>query len=145
MLTPSQMIATGMNPTLTLLLVGAPFYTPRRVGLWEYWGRSALSIGLAVAVAESGKRFEVWSGHPGFPSGHESFALAAVVSLAIRDWRWLILGFPAALLLSWALVDAHYHVPMDVVGAWLLAPPCALLCQALGAKRPSQTDPFRRP
>ena len=136
MLTPSQIIATATNPTLTLLLVGAPFYTPRRTPPWEFWGRSVLSISLAVAVAESGKRFEVWPGHPSFPSGHESFALAAVVSLACRDRRWLALGLPVALLMSWALVDAHYHAPVDVAGAWLLAPPCALLCQTLGRRRP---------
>ena len=134
--TPSEIIATALNPTLTLLLAGAPFYTPRPTPAWEFWARSVLSIGLAVVLAESGKRFEVWPGHPSFPSGHESFALAAVVSLTVRDRRWLALGLPLALLMSWALVDAHFHTPVDVAGAWFLAPPCALLCQRVGRRRP---------
>jgi len=87
-----------------------------------------LGIGLAVLLAESGKRFGVWPGHPSFPSGHQSFALAAAVSLTLRDIRWLWLCLPVTLLMSWALVAAGFHTPADIVGAWLISPPRALLC-----------------
>ena len=137
MLTLPQLIASATNPILTILLVGAPFYTERRTGPGEFWLRSGLGIGLAVALAEIGKRREVWAGHPTFPSGHEAFALAAAVSLAARDRRWLALGLPLTLLMSWALVAAHYHQPVDVLGSWLLAPPCVLLCQGWGRERPA--------
>lgn len=124
----ATLIADSVNPSLTLLLLAAPYYTPRRTAPREFWLRSALGIGLAVVLAESGKRYQIWPGHFSFPSGHQSFALAAIVSLAARDLRWLWLGLPVSLLMSWALVRAGFHTPVDVVGAWLIGPPCALLC-----------------
>lgn len=133
---PSSLIADAVNPASALLLLAAPFVTPRPVRAWEFWGRCFLSIGLAVALAESGKRWEVWPGHSGFPSGHETFCLAAVTCLAVRDPRWLALGLPLSALMAWALVAAHYHTPVDVAGALLTGPAPALLCQLAG-RRPA--------
>lgn len=133
-----RLIANAINPLSVLLLLGAPFVTPRPGRIprcWQYWGRCVLGVGLAVALAESGKRWEVWHGHPGFPSGHETFCLAAMTCLAARDLRWLVLGLPLSLLMAWALIAARFHTPIDVTGALLTGPGPALLCQ-LYKRRP---------
>ena len=135
MLIPSVLIANCVNPILTVFLAAAPFVGIRKSSCWEFWGRTALALGLAVVLAESGKYFQVWPGHPSFPSGHETFGLCAAANLALRNVRWLILGLPLTMLLAWALVDAHFHQPIDVVGALLVGPPCAVLFQRLGKLR----------
>ncbi len=71
----------------------------------------------------------MWPGHSGFPSGHETFCLAAMTCLAVRDPRWLCLGLPLSALMAWALVAARFHTPVDVAGALLTGPGPALLCQ----------------
>jgi len=123
------LIANAINPISVLLLLAAPFVTPRRATALEYWVRCILGVGLAVILAESGKRWEVWPGHPTFPSGHETFCLAAMTCLALRDPRWLVLGLPLSLVMAWALVAARFHTPIDVAGALLTGPGPALLCQ----------------
>ena len=133
-LTPG-LIANTVNPASVLLLLAAPFVTSRPVHAWEYWGRCFLSIGLAVILAEGGKRWEVWPGHPSFPSGHETFCLAAMTCLAVRDVRWLGVGLPLSALMAWALVAAQFHTPVDVAGALLTGPAPALLCQWYRAKK----------
>ena len=133
----APIFAKAINPILCLLVLAAPFYTPRQTPPWAYWARTVLGIGLAVILAESGKYFEVWPGHPSFPSGHETFGLAAAVSLVVWDMRWLWLAVPFIVLLSWALVAAQYHHPLDVAGAWLLGPPFALLCHRVKRRRTS--------
>jgi membrane-associated phospholipid phosphatase len=133
-----------INPLTVLLLLAAPFLTRRRTGVFEFWIRSILGIGLAVILAESGKKYEVWHGHPSFPSGHETFCLAAVTCLASRDLRWLAAGLPLALLMAWALVTAHYHTPIDILGALLTGPLPALLCQQYKRPPHPRGQPLRR-
>ena len=123
------LIANAINPISVLLLLAAPFVTPRRATALEYWVRCILGVGLAVILAESGKRWEVWPGHPTFPSGHETFCLAAMTCLAVRDLRWLCIGLPLSGLMAWVLVAARFHTPVDVAGALLTGPGPALLCQ----------------
>jgi len=82
----------------------------------------------------------VWPGHAGFPSGHETFCLAAMMCLAARDLRWLAVGLPLSLVMAWALVAAHFHTPIDVAGALLSGPGPALLCQ-LCRTRPRRGGP----
>ncbi len=130
-----RLIANAINPLSVLLLLAAPFAAPRPGRVWDYWARCVLGVGLAVALAESGKRWEVWHGHPSFPSGHETFCLAAVTCLAARDPRSLVLGLPLSLLMAWALIAARFHTPTDVAGALLTGPGPALLCQ-LYRRRP---------
>ncbi len=92
-------------------------------------------MGLAVALAEGGKRWQVWPGHPAFPSGHETLCLAAATCLVARDRRWLGLGLPLSALQAWALVRGHFHTPVEVAGALLTGPPVVLLCQTWGRRR----------
>ena len=79
--------------------------------------RSGLGIGIGVALAESGKHFQVWPGRDTFPSGHETLALAAGTCLAMRNPRWLAVALPLAALQAWALVAGHFHRPLDIAGA----------------------------
>ncbi len=130
-----QLLANAINPISALLLLAAPFVTPRTGPVRDYWGRCVLGIGLAITLAESSKHFEAWHGHPNFPSGHETFCLAAMTCLAVRDPRWLGLGLPLSLVMAWALIAAHFHTPVEVAGALLTGPGPALLCQ-LYKRRP---------
>ncbi|MBV9848391.1 MAG: hypothetical protein JO250_01770 [Armatimonadetes bacterium] len=123
-----------INPLLAVCVALAPVRSPRP---GAFWARGVAGIGLAVAAAEAGKHWVVWPGHPTFPSGHETFALAAGTLLIRRDSRWLLPVLPLSLLLAWALVEAHYHQPVDVAGALLTGPPLALLGERLLTPRRS--------
>lgn len=129
-------LTNALNAFLLFCVAAAPFLSRGGVGakLWEFWLRSALGIGLAVILAESGKRLEVWPGHPGFPSGHETLALAAATCLVVRDRRWLWAVLPLALIQAVLLVIAHFHHPVEVAGALLTGPPPVLLCHLCRAK-----------
>ena len=129
-------IANVVNPVLAASVVLEPLVHPKPGDpAWRFWGRAAVGIGGAVLLAEWGKARPVWPGHPTFPSGHETFALASITFLILRNPRWLIPAPPVLVLLAWALVAAHFHQPIDVAGALLTGPPAALLCDALMAPR----------
>ena len=120
-------LTNAINAVLLLLVAAAPFITRRSSGALNFWARSLVGIGAGVALAESGKRWEVWAGHPGFPSGHETLALAAATCLACQDRRWLAAGVPLAALQAWALITGHFHTPEDVTGGLVtgILPPLA--------------------
>ena len=130
-------LANVINPALTVCVVIAPLKSPQP---WTFWARDAVGIGLAVLAAETGKRFQIWPGHPTFPSGHETFALAAGTLLIRHDSRWLFPLLPVILTLAWALVAAGYHQPVDVAGALLTGPPLALLGARLVTPRRAERD-----
>lgn len=124
----AQHLADTINPVLALLAAASPFACPRHAAPWKFWAGSIAAIGLPVVLAEAGKKVSVWPGHPSFPSGHETFALAAGTCLAFRNPRWLWAVLPLCGLLAWALVAAGYHQPLDTAGALLLGPPIAWFC-----------------
>ncbi|MBI5170625.1 MAG: phosphatase PAP2 family protein [Candidatus Eisenbacteria bacterium] len=71
-------------------------------------------------------RFEPFSGHDSFPSGHTTmaFSLAAAIDAETRTpWVPAVL-YPAATLTAWSRVRDHVHWPSDVVagaaiGGWV--------------------------
>lgn len=128
-------LTNAINVFLLFFVAAAPIISRHLGGFFPFWLRSAAGLGLAVSLAESGKYFEVWPGHPGFPSGHESFALSLATSLVVWDCRWLALALPLAGLQAWILIIAHFHQPPDVVGALFVGPPCTLLCQFWGRRK----------
>ncbi|BDI28096.1 hypothetical protein CCAX7_001470 [Capsulimonas corticalis] len=115
-------IADSLNPLLIIFLFCTGIARRARFSVWKYWVACAVGIGVAVIVAEAGKYFVVWTSHPSFPSGHESFAISASACLAAADRRWLWAVVPLCLTMGWALVAAGYHFPVDILGAVLLAP-----------------------
>ena len=119
---PAHILANSLNPLLIVCVFCAGIARRERDPLWKYWGACILGIGAAVVLAEAGKYFAVWPGHPSFPSGHESFAVSSSACLAAADRRWLWAVVPICLIMGWALVAAGYHHPIDVAGAALLAP-----------------------
>lgn len=114
------LLTNAINVLLLCLVAAAPLlpspHLPRRSAL-DYWLRSLLGIGVGVALAESGKHFQVWPGRASFPSGHETLALAAGTCLVLRSPRWLALALPLAAMQAWALVAGHFHRPIDIAGA----------------------------
>jgi membrane-associated phospholipid phosphatase len=133
----ARILANGINPLFAVLVLAAPLARPRlsRSQTRAYFAASAAGIGLGLLLAEEGKRHQVWPGHPGFPSGHETFALACATCLACRNPRWLWAAIPLAALLGWALIKAHFHQTSEVFGALLTGPPPVLLCYALLLRR----------
>ncbi len=131
----SHLLADNINPIFLAMLAAAPAVGEREPRPWRWWGRCTLAVAVPVALAEVAKARSFWAGHPGFPSGHETFGLACATCLASRFPRSLLLTGPLCLLLAWALVNAHYHDPVDAAGALLLGPPVAWLCLRL-ARRP---------
>ena len=121
-------LTNAINTLLVLLVAAVPLLSPPHLlsrTAADFWLRSLAGIGIAVALAESGKHCCVWPGRPTFPSGHETLALAAGTCLAVRNPRWLALVLPLGILQAWALVAGHFHRPVDVAGAVItgLLPP----------------------
>lgn len=114
------------NWVFAILIAAAPAIGTRGGHPWRFWSVCAVSAAVSVLLAELGKSHVVWRGHPSFPSGHETFALAATTCLAARSPRWLWICVPLCLMLAWALVRSFYHAPVDVVGSLFLGPPVAL-------------------
>ena len=115
------LLTNAINVLLLLLVAAAPLLPapqkPRRSAKADFWLRSLFGIGISVALAESGKRFEVWPGRNTFPSGHETLALAAGTCLVVCSPRRVAWMLPLAALQGWALVAGHFHRPVDIAGA----------------------------
>ena len=123
----AHFLADAINPVFTGLVIAAPFLEKKGRRPWPFWAASGAGLGLAVLLAEGGKAIT----QSGFPSGHETFALACGTALVCRDGRWVWVAVPLAGVLGWALVAAHYHYPSQVAGALLTGPPAAFVAQAV--------------
>jgi len=73
-------------------------------------------IGVSAVLTTLGKRFEVWPGHPGFPSGHSAFAATCAVLIArYRGVWWWILCAPLIPLMMLGMVWNKAHSPIEVI------------------------------
>jgi membrane-associated phospholipid phosphatase len=120
----ADQLSNTINPLLGLMILEEPLLDQRNAREpWPlFWVRSAIAVGLAVTLAELGKKYQVWHGHPFFPSGHTTFATAAAICLVMRRGpRWLAIAVPLVVLMGWGLAYGHWHTPTEVFGGFLLA------------------------
>ncbi len=139
----------AINPVFIALIAEEPLllrakYAPdsgettRRV--WpetlRFWGRALLGVGVAVVLAELGKKLQIWPGHGNFPSGHTTFAASAAACLVLqRGAAWLWFTVPLVLLMMASLVYGHWHTVDEVVAAAFLGPSVAVCVWQLTKKR----------
>lgn len=126
-----QMCADGINPALLFsVLSEIPFAlssaTPqtRHAALGRavrFCIAGCVAIAVPVVLAELGKKHEVWNGHPGFPSGHATFAASAsAVIIAYRGRHWLLLCTPVTAAMLYSLVYLGHHEMPEVIGGLML-------------------------
>jgi membrane-associated phospholipid phosphatase len=103
-------------------LIASP--KPTVASTLRFWGRLILTSALAALLAEMGKHYQVWPGHPGFPSGHTALTVALCWNLYLRHkanntyWLWFLLAI--AVFQGVRLVLGNAHTPIEVfVGAIL--------------------------
>lgn len=109
----------AINPLLVLLLA-LERGGPKRA--WPFWLRWVVALAVAVSLAELGKKFQVWPGHSGFPSGHTTFAATCSTALVLRRGAWwLVPGLALTGLMMASLVIAGWHTIPDTLGALALA------------------------
>jgi membrane-associated phospholipid phosphatase len=122
----AERASDAINPIFIALILEEPLLNDRapgeslRRGL-RFWLRAVLCISVAVVLAEAGKKYQVWNGHPNFPSGHTTFATSAAASLVLqrgRRWFWLVV--PLAVLMGISLAYAGWHTPDEVLAGWVL-------------------------
>lgn len=135
----AHVICNFMNPFLAATLLGAVYFQ-RGQAPWLFLAACVIGVCVAVGLAELGKDFLLYPDHGGFPSGHETFAVATLTCLVWLDRRWLVFAVPAAIVMGVSLVMARFHMPIDVVGAAVLAPlpTSAALSVVRRFKRPAQ-------
>ena len=108
-------LCNAINPLLILLVVaqrGGP------IRAWPFWLRWGVALVVAVSLAELGKKFQVWPGHSGFPSGHTTFAATCSTALVLqRGVRWILPGLVLTGLMMASLVIAGWHSIPDTLGA----------------------------
>lgn len=81
----------------------------------------------------------VWPEQGHFLSGHTGFAVAVATSLAVARRRTLWVTVPLLAAYGVLIVLLEYHVWLDVVGTWMLAPPLALVCFRRGRSARERT------
>ena len=109
--------------------------------IWRVWGRTVLCVGVAVVLAELGKKMEVWPGHNNFPSGHTAFAASCAMVLVLhrgRAWLWIVA--PLVALMGASLVYGNWHTVDEVVGALFLGPSVAWFLWQATEKRQKTTN-----
>ncbi|MBC8140232.1 MAG: phosphatase PAP2 family protein [Armatimonadetes bacterium] len=126
----AQMLADGINPALLLSILSelpvalSSAESDRALRLRRavrFAVAGCVAVAVPVVLAELGKRYEVWGGHPGFPSGHTTFAASAsAVIVAYRGNYWLIVAVPLTVLMMASLVYLRHHNIPEVLGGLVL-------------------------
>lgn len=124
------MLADGINPALLLSILSElpvalssvererPARLRRAV---RFMIAGCVAVAVPVVLAELGKHGEIWRGHPGFPSGHTTFAAAASAAIVVhRGNYWLVVAVPLTALMMASLVYLRHHNLPEVLGGLVL-------------------------
>lgn len=124
----ARVLADAILLVLLVMMAEEPLLQPptisgreRVIRTLRFWLRSAVAVGLAVLLAETGKKYDILPGHPDFPSGHATFAAAAATVVVLQRghiWIWLAAPLVAAISVSLCVIRAH--TPVEVAGGVLL-------------------------
>jgi membrane-associated phospholipid phosphatase len=121
----------GINPALLALVFAAvpaaltgaqgPERAVRLGRAIRFCGAGVFAIAVPVILAELGKTHQVWNGHPGFPSGHTTFAISASMAICLYrgPWWWLLCA-PMTATMMVSLVYLRHHNPPEVFGGLVL-------------------------
>jgi membrane-associated phospholipid phosphatase len=143
LLVAASEICRSINPIFVALVLEEPLIPAKSrsrsrrssSSLWFYL-QAVLAIGIPVALAELGKKYQVWPGHLNFPSGHTTFAAAAATCLVMRRGeRWAWMAVPLVLLMALGLLYGHWHTPLEVLAALVLGPAVAWMIMSLTTRR----------
>ena len=138
----ANILSDALNLVLLFLIGQEPLLLPAAMTSGErfrrsavLYARTALAIALPVILAELGKKYQVWPGRPGFPSGHATFAASAAMALVLhRGKAWIILALPLTLIVGVSLVYAGWHSPVEVSGGIILGASLSLLVWRLTSR-----------
>lgn len=130
-------IANSVNPLLTVLFIVVFLFHARRPNFRaaEFFARAFIALLFSFVLGRLNDWLDIWPGFRGdpgnyeFPSGHTCYAASIATSLCLLDRRWLLLVMP--LLVAYGILivlpPLHFHSWLDIIGAWVLTPPIALL------------------
>jgi membrane-associated phospholipid phosphatase len=129
----AQTLTGTIGPALLVLMLEEPLLAPgtlreRILHSLRFWLRALLAIAVPVLMTELGKKYEVWPGHPNFPSGHMTFATSAATVLVLQrgsGWAWIMTAL--ALLEGLLLVSGGWHTPDEVVVGGIMGATVPLL------------------
>jgi len=91
----------------------------------------AVAMFVTFVLAHINRWENLWSGHPGFPSGHMTLMTCTFTLLILLNARWIFAAVPLLCIFGWLLVHLHNHSWLDVIGAALFTPPVTLGCYAI--------------
>jgi membrane-associated phospholipid phosphatase len=101
--------------------------------------RLVITSAIAALLAEMGKHYQVWPGHPGFPSGHTALTVAFCWNLYLRHkenhplWKYLLAAI--ALCQAARLYLGHAHDPIEIAVGAILGTIFPLLWERLRPKK----------
>lgn len=135
-------IADSVNPALTLLLILAYVRSAKNFATSKektsYIAGVVLALLMTYVLAHINRWLHLWPEHRLFPSGHMTYALCIIVSIALlRNWSKALYGAMAVLLVAYAylMVYQAYHDWLDIIGAVIMSPPVTLLGHRLAGSR----------
>jgi len=146
-----DILADAINPALILAVIVAPLIVRRRDNIspsreslpWNFWARAAFSIALVYGFAQLDRQLHIWPNFGLDYSTHSAIALAAAISLAFYNRRWLVYLIPLLLFygaLMWAL---KFHTVADMLTTAILIVPLVFAVHWVGSTAARSSTPVR--
>ena len=138
---PVRSLMSAVNPLMLCILVATAMAPMPRYRA-AFLARSGLALFITFVAAHINRWTHLWHGHEFFPSGHETFLLSVSTSIAFVKPRSLFATVPLTIAFGYGLVYFGWHVPLDILGAFALAPTVTWACHAARrAEAPAVTRP----